>query len=112
MRALPKTLTKPVFITAKRNSYTKEYDLSISEFDSSEYTEDSVLLGIVEVTINVPQPDDILSLEVAKLRSSQAKILAVANHKQALLEDQVQSLLCIDYIPAAPAYDDSNDLPF
>ncbi|EJN2863942.1 hypothetical protein NPT69_002871 [Salmonella enterica subsp. enterica serovar Yaba] len=53
----------------------------------------------IELTVNQPEPIDIIGLQVDLLREQKAKIAADAQQKIAVVEDKIQQLLCIDYTP-------------
>ncbi|WP_323084626.1 hypothetical protein [Providencia alcalifaciens] len=100
MKAQPKTLSVTLYIHAQKQfdgSY--QYRPSTFKFDGASG------LGFVvsECTVDIPfqelPTEQLVNAEIESLRTEQNKILADAQVKSSLLEDQIQMLLCLEGKP-------------
>ena len=60
----------------------------------------------IEITVNQPQPIDIIGLQVEQLREQKQNTAADAQQRIAAIDDKIQQLLCIEYTP------DTDELPY
>ncbi|EGM8501715.1 hypothetical protein IIM77_003240 [Escherichia coli] len=60
----------------------------------------------IEITVNQPQPIDIIGLQVEQLREQKQKTAADAQQRIAAIDDEIQQLLCIEYTP------DTDEIPY
>lgn len=60
----------------------------------------------IEITVNQPEPIDIIGLQVEQLREQKQKTVADAQQRIAAIDDKIQQLLCIEYTP------DTDELPY
>lgn len=95
-------LTIPVtlYIHYATSFLTNKFVVATADFTKSS-PDQYVLLETrkIELTVNQPEPIDIIGLQVDLLREQKAKIAADAQQKIAIVEDKIQQLLCIDYTP-------------
>ncbi|CAI1688628.1 hypothetical protein [Serratia fonticola] len=92
---LPETITMDVFILARRHPWEDEYTVTFGDSDFSEHIKEYTLLGKESITLNVPQID-MAQAEIAKLRKRRERILAEVEIQKQAIDDQIQSLLCIE----------------
>lgn len=100
MKAQPKTLSVTLYIHARKQfdgsyhyaAFTFKADVSLGVgFVVSEHT--------VEIPFQELTSEQLVSAEIEMLREEQNKILADAQVKSSLLEDQIQMLLCLEGKP-------------
>ncbi|HHR5880806.1 TPA: hypothetical protein ACS7XF_000720 [Providencia alcalifaciens] len=100
MKAQPKTLSVTLYIHAQKQfdgSYRYrplpfKYDMESGlGFVVSEHT--------VEIPFQELSTEQLVNAEIQSLRAEQNKILADAQVKSSLLEDQIQMLLCLEGKP-------------
>ncbi|EPL3991050.1 hypothetical protein AB7250_11385 [Providencia stuartii] len=100
MKAQPKTLSVTLYIHAQKQ-FDGSYRYRPSTF---KYDIDSGLGFVVsECNVEIPFQElttkQLVTAEIESLRSEQNKILADAQVKSSLLEDQIQMLLCVEGKP-------------
>ncbi|EOH3236996.1 hypothetical protein JC794_14125 [Morganella morganii] len=97
MKAQPDILKVTLYIHAQ-----KQYDSSIKYNVSACRFSPETGLGFVvaEHQIELPAPNitkaDLVNAEIDSLRDEQNKILANAQVKSSMIEDQIQALLCLE----------------
>jgi hypothetical protein len=76
---------------------------------SRNYPDQYILLETreIDLTINQPEPFDIIALQVDQLRAQKTNIATVAEREIAAVEDKIQQLLCIEHSPV-----DEHEVPF
>ncbi|MGB5115760.1 MAG: hypothetical protein WBO26_02160 [Providencia rettgeri] len=100
MKAQPKTLSVTLYIHAQ-----KQFDGSYRYYAHPFKTEADSCLGFViaehttEIPFTEPTNAELVQLEIGALKAEQNKILADAQVKSSLLEDQIQMLLCLEGKP-------------
>ncbi len=100
MKAQPKTLSVTLYIHAQKH-FDGSYRYNAHAFKAD--TDSCLGFVIAEHTTEIPftEPTNIelVQLEIDALKAEQNKILADAQVKSSLLEDQIQMLLCIEGKP-------------
>jgi hypothetical protein len=99
MKALPKTHTQKLYICGTRQSYPKTgFHITLLAHDPHEYGNPCgfILLGDVEVTVDIPACDP-LRAEVAALEKARDHILSAAKVQATRLDQQIQQLLCLEH---------------
>ena len=100
MKAQPKTLSVTLYIHAqqqfdgsyKYRPYPFKYDIESGlGFVIAEHT--------IDIPFTAPSNTELVQLEIDSLKAEQSKILADAQVKSRLLEDQIQMLLCLEGKP-------------
>ncbi len=87
------TITKTIFLSASPATYADDgYAYYMSEYES----DDRIMMGSIEVSIDIPEGFDINSAHVEILKKEKNKIYAEAQLKCNNLEEQIQSLLAIE----------------
>jgi hypothetical protein len=61
----------------------------------------------INISVNQPDPFDIIAVQVDQLRTQKTKIAEDAQQQIAVVEDKIQQLLCIDHTPMK-----ESDIPF
>lgn len=92
---LPETITKSVFILARKHSWETEYTITFGEVDYSEHIDEYILLGTENITLHVTQTE-LAQAEISILRKRREKILADTELKKKAIYERIQSLLCIE----------------
>ena len=96
-RTIPVTL----FIHYATSTFSHE-KLLIATVDMSKKLQNRYILmesREIEITVNQPQPIDIIGLQVQQLREQKQKTAADAQQRIAAINDKIQQLLCIEYTP-------------
>ncbi|HBQ4297679.1 TPA: hypothetical protein OGP12_003532 [Escherichia coli] len=96
-RTIPVTL----FINYATSTFSHE-KLLVATVDMSKNVPDRYILlesREIEITVNQPQPIDIIGLQVEQLREQKQKTAADAQQRIAAIDDKIQQLLCIEYTP-------------
>lgn len=107
MEALP--IQARLYIHYITNSFLDNKYL-VSTCDMSQnYPDQYVLLETRDITLTIGQPDafDIIDRQVNQLRNQKEELAAESHRQQALLDDKIQQLLCIDHCPIP-----ESDIPF
>lgn len=100
MKAQPKTLSVTLYIHAQKqldgsyqyNAYAFKADVKSGlGFVVTEHT--------IDIPFTKPTNAELVQLEINALKVEQNKILADAQMKSSLLEDQIQMLLCLEGKP-------------
>lgn len=84
-----------LFIHAAKESYETTYRFVTFPSDYSNYG--YVLLGVKDITVEVPDIKDIILLHVKNLEAKKAKVLADAMMNSNRLDDEIQKLLCLEH---------------
>lgn len=103
-RTIPVTL----FIHYATSTFSHE-KLLVATVDMSKNFPDRYILlesRESEITVNQPEPIDIIGLQVEQLREQKQKTVADAQQRIAAIDDKIQQLLCIEYTP------DTDELPY
>ena len=103
-RTIPVTL----FIHYATSTFSHEKLLVATVDMSKNFPDRSILLESreIEITVNQPEPIDIIGLQVEQLREQKQKTVADAQQRIAAIDDKIQQLLCIEYTP------DTDELPY
>ncbi len=110
MKAQPESLTVTLYIHAQ-----KQFDGSYQYNAYAFKADPNAGLGFViaEHTVDVPFKEptqtDLIHAEIDFLRNEQEKILADAQVKTSLLEDQIQMLLCLE---GKPITKEDEEIPY
>ncbi|WP_145494948.1 hypothetical protein [Yersinia massiliensis] len=106
-------ITTTIYIHTNPYSTSKDDRFTVHTCDMSQGGSAYVLLETREITIPFDEPDpfEIISKHVDSLRSEKKKIAAESYHKQSLIDDQIQALLCIEHDTPASVSDDT-EIPF
>lgn len=104
-------LTIPVtlYVQYRLAPYAKQ-KIVASTIDFSKTDPDEYLLletKVIEVTLANPDTIDIIGAQVENLRQRKASISASADRQIAVIDDEIQQLLCIDHSP-----EDKHEIPF
>ncbi|MEQ4624778.1 hypothetical protein [Providencia manganoxydans] len=100
MKAQPKTLSVTLYIHAQ-----KQFDGSyLYRLYPAKYSIESGLGFVIaehriDIPFTEPTNSELIQLEIDALKAEQNKILADAQVKSSLLEDQIQMLLCVEGKP-------------
>ena len=91
------TITQAMFVHAEKQYGTNGHTLSLKVCDMSEYG--YVFLGEVEVSVDYELPDDFnfTQRQIDALRKEQKRILAESQNKVTEIEEQIQSMLCLEH---------------
>lgn len=103
-RTIPVTL----FIHYATSTFSHEKLLVATVDMSKNFPDRHILLESreIEITVNQPEPIDIIGLQVEQLREQKQKTVADAQQRIAAIDDKIQQLLCIEYTP------DTDELPY
>lgn len=103
-RTIPVTL----FIHYATSTFSHEKLLVATVDMSKNFPDRYILLESleIEITVNQPEPIDIIGLQVEQLREQKQKTVADAQQRIAAIDDKIQQLLCIEYTP------DTDELPY
>ena len=96
------TIKKTMFVHAEKAYFgEEEFKLSLRACDMSQYG--FILIGEVEVSVDYDLPDNFnyTQAEIDSLRKEQKRIKAEAQNNITRIEEQIQSLLCIEHKVAA-----------
>ena len=96
------TIKKTMFVHAEKAYFgEEEFKLSLMACDMSKYG--YIFIGEVEVSVNYDLPDNFnyTQAEIDSLRKEQKRIQAKAQNNITRIEEQIQSLLCIEHKVAA-----------
>lgn len=96
------TIKKTMFVHAEKAYFCEEeFELNLMACDMSKYG--YILIGEVEVSVDYDLPDNfnITQLEIDSFRKEQKRIQAEAQNNITRIEEQIQSLLCIEHKAAA-----------
>lgn len=100
MKAQPKTLSVTLYVHAKKQ-FDGSYEYNTFAFKAD--IKSGLGFVVAEHQIKIPfiEPTtiELANAEIEHLRSEQNKILADAQVKSSLLEDQIQMLLCVEGKP-------------
>ncbi|KDE37450.1 hypothetical protein AW40_07335 [Kosakonia radicincitans UMEnt01/12] len=104
-------LTIPVtlYVQYRLAPYAKQ-KIVVSTIDFSNTDPDEYLLletKVIEITISPPDTIDIIGAQVDNLRQRKASIASSADRQIAVIDDEIQQLLCIDHSP-----EDKHEIPF
>jgi hypothetical protein len=90
------TITQAMFVHAEKQYGTNGHTLSLKVCDMSEYG--YICLGNVEVSADYELPDDFnfTQCEIDLLRKEQKRILAESQKKVTVIEERIQSMLCLE----------------
>jgi len=92
------TIKSTMFVHAQKEyGGEEEFKLNLLSCDMSQYG--YILIGEVEVSVDYDLPDNlnITQLEIDSLRKAQKRIQAEAQNNITRIEEQIQSLLCIEH---------------
>ena len=96
------TIKKTMFVHAEKAYFgEEEFKLSLMACDMSKYG--YIFIGEVEVSVNYDLPDNFnyTQAEIDSLRKEQKRIQAKAQNNITRIEEQIQSMLCIEHKVAA-----------
>ncbi|HCM62074.1 MAG TPA: hypothetical protein DIT05_05945 [Morganella sp. (in: Bacteria)] len=97
MKAQPDTLKVTLYVHARRQ-FDNSIQYAVLTFRAS--LDLGMGFVVAEHQIELPVPDiaksDLVLAEINSLRDEQNKILANAQVKSSLIEDQIQALLCLE----------------
>ena len=96
------TIKKTMFVHAEKAYFgEEEFKLSLMACDMSKYG--YIFIGEVEVSVNYDLPDNFnyTQAEIDVLRKEQKRIQAEAQNNITRIEEQIQSMLCIEHKVAA-----------
>ncbi|MBC5791140.1 hypothetical protein [Providencia sp. JUb39] len=100
MKAQPKTLSVKIYIHAQKQfdgSY--KYCPSTCKFDIESGLGFVIAEHTTDIPFTAPSSTELVQLEIDSLKAEQNKIIADAQVKSSLLEDQIQMLLCLEGKP-------------
>ena len=92
-----KDIKKEVFIHVKKEYYETDYSVHLSSNDLSDYGH--ILIGTSLVNIKMPSNDTLTDLHIKNLRKKEQKLKADFQVAKQGIEDEIQSLLSIGFIP-------------
>lgn len=96
------TIKSTMFVHAQKPYFGKnEFKLSLLACDMSQYG--YIFIGEVEVSVDYDLPDNFnyTQAEIDVLRKEQKRIQAEAQNNITRIEEQIQSMLCIEHKVAA-----------
>lgn len=100
MKKLPKTLTKKLYICARRDICRpdSDYSLNLNDFNLAGGSNPSgyILLGTTEVTVDIPECNPVQA-EIEAIKKARDQILADAQLQATQLDERIQRLLCIEH---------------
>lgn len=102
MKALPKIFSKTMFIAARSQKFPEpHYELDLIGYDQTTGSNPLgyIVLGTAEVTVDIPECNPIQA-EIAAIEKARDQILAAANLQAQLMNERIQSLLCIEHSPS------------
>lgn len=107
MEALP--VQVKLYIHFATSAFLSEKIIVATSDMSRGFPDQYVLLEERTMTLNVEMPDafEIIGRQVSGLRAAKELIAAKAHHDQAVIDDKIQQLLCIDHSPI-----EESDIPF
>lgn len=92
-----KDIKKEVFIHVKKEYYEADYSVHLYSHDMSDYG--YILIGTSMVNVNIPSIDVLTNLHIKNLRGKEQKLKADFQVAKQEIEDEIQSLLSIGFIP-------------
>lgn len=94
-------IKQTAFVHAEKDHETRGHKLVLYYSDMSKYG--YIFIGEVEVSVDYDLPDNFnyTQAEIDSLRKEQKRIQAEAQNNITRIEEQIQSLLCIEHKAAA-----------
>ena len=99
MKALPKTHTQTLFIAARSQKFPEpHYEIDLVSYDPTAGSNPlgNIVLGTVEVTVDIPECNPIQA-EIEAIEKARDQMLAAANLQAQLMNERIQSLLCLEH---------------
>lgn len=109
MKALQIPVTLYIHALTRPLPSQAELPYVICSADMSKVSDAYMLIETRTINVEViePEPIDIIGKQIEALRTQKERIAAESHRQQAIIDDKIQQLLCIDHSPV-----DEHDLPY
>jgi hypothetical protein len=106
MKALPKKITKTLYVSLKIDRDLSDYfcmedpsrAFDVSDYDASRWNSDIALVKKIDVDFYLPEID-VKTIKIERLEAAKQKLMADAQIKIQKIDDEISKLLCIEYSP-------------
>lgn len=101
MKSQNKTVNMEIYISACYSEQDHEFHYMVDSYDTTQYSKERVAIGTQEIEIVVPCYDTILPKYVNGLKEMQSDIRAEMHQKIEQIQDQINKVLALEYIPSS-----------